>query len=395
MGVTREKNMQKFIALCALCAFASALPSDFHNDVILGRRAAKAVNTPCGCFSSACKVTAPTNGGMGDCKDTMASGSTCTPTCGSDFTKVGTTSTCTNTVLTKPVCQGKPCTGLTDAKVQPTHGTKDAACANKVTAGTMNSGDTCGFTCATGYVVATTTKCEATVITMGSCKVKTCDFSAVPTNGAVGTCTKTVGGLTAASCTPTCKTGYTASGTRQCGANGVTPAVGAAGNNFACTANACTAASINAAVSAATTASIAWTGSAKPTGTMPTYGGTLSSGGSGVLTCKTGYTATKALGCAAGVVTAGECKLKTCDFSAVPANGAVGDCTKTVGGLTAASCTPTCKTGYTASGTRQCGANGVTPAVGAAGNNFKCTANACTAASINAAVSSATTASIA
>merc|ERR1711939_634812 len=115
MGVTREKNMQKFIALCALCAFASALPSDFHNDVILGRRAAKAVNTPCGCFSSACK-------------DTMASGSTCTPTCGSDFTKVGTTSTCTNTVLTKPVCQGKPCTGLTDAKVQPTHGTKDAAC---------------------------------------------------------------------------------------------------------------------------------------------------------------------------------------------------------------------------------------------------------------------------
>merc|ERR1712230_38921 len=368
MGVTREKNMQKFIALCALCAFASALPSDFHNDVILGRRAAKAVNTPCGCFSSACKVTAPTNGGMGDCKDTMASGSTCTPTCGSDFTKVGTTSTCTNTVLTKPVCQGKPCTGLTDAKVQPTHGTKDAACANKVTAGTMNSGDTCGFTCATGYVVATTTKCEATVITMGSCKVKTCDFSAVPTNGAVGTCTKTVGGLTAASCTPTCKTGYTASGTRQCGANGVTPAVGAAGNNFACTANACTAASINAAVSAATTASIAWTGSAKPTGTMPTYGGTLSSGGSGVLTCKTGYTATKALGCKAGVVTAGECKLKTCDFSAVPANGAVGDCTKTVGGLTAASCTPTCKTGYTASGTRQCGANGVTPAVGAAGN---------------------------
>merc|ERR1719181_2433549 len=259
----------------------------------------------------------------------------------------------------------------------------------------MNSGATCGFTCATGYVVATTTKCEATVVTMGSCKVKTCDFSTVPTNGAVGDCTKTVGGLTAASCTPTCKTGYTASGTRACGANGVTPAVGAAGNNFACTANACTAASINAAVSASTTASIAFTGTPKPTGAIGAYTGTLSSGGSGVLTCKPGYTATKALGCAAGVVTAGECKVKTCDFSAVPTNGAVGDCTKTVGGLTAASCTPTCKTGYTKSGTRACGANGVTPAVGAAGNNFACTANACTAASINAAVSSSTTASIA
>merc|ERR1711959_95195 len=440
MGVTREKNMQKFIALCALCAFASALPSDFHNDVILGRRAAKAVNTPCGCFSSACKVTAPTNGGMGDCKDTMASGSTCTPTCGSDFTKVGTTSTCTNTVLTKPVCQGKPCTGLTDAKVQPTHGTKDAACANLVTAGTMNSGATCGFTCATGYVVATTTKCEATVITMGSCKVKTCDFSAVPTNGAVGDCTKTVGGLTAASCTPTCKTGYTASGTRACGANGVTPAVGAAGNNFACTANACTAASINAAVSSTTTASIAWTGSAKPTGTMPTYGGTLSSGGSGVLTCKSGYTASKTLGCAAGVVTAGKCeqdcatalakpssmtftgtptctagnKLKggttctwgtptagntctvatckdgtltqstcaktTCDCTTAVANGAKGDCTATQ--AQGSSCQKVCNSGYEANVNTKCACSNV----GVKTDTFSCkakTPDTCTVTQTN------------
>merc|ERR1712226_155177 len=214
---------------------------------------------------------------------------------------------------------------------------------------------------------------------MGSCKVKTCDFSAVPTNGAVGDCTKTVGGLTAASCTPTCKTGYTVSGTRACGANGVTPTAGTTGNNFACNANACTAASINAAVSTSTTASIAFTGTPKPAGTIGAYTGTLASGGSGVLTCKTGYTATKALGCAAGVVTAGECKLKTCDFSAVPA----------------ASCTPTCKTGYTVSGTRACGANGVTPTAGTTGNNFACTANACSAASINAAVSTSTTASIA
>jgi len=440
MGVTREKNMQKFIALCALCAFASALPSDFHNDVILGRRAAKAVNTPCGCFSSACKVTAPTNGGMGDCKDTMASGSTCTPTCGSDFTKVGTTSTCTNTVLTKPVCQGKPCTGLTDAKVQPTHGTKDAACANLVTAGTMNSGATCGFTCATGYVVATTTKCEATVITMGSCKVKTCDFSAVPTNGAVGDCTKTVGGLTAAACTPTCKTGYTASGTRACGANGVTPAVGAAGNNFACTANACTAASINAAVSSTTTASIAWTGSAKPTGTIGAYAGTLSSGGSGVLTCNAGYTASKTLGCAAGVVTAGKCEqdcatalakpssmtftgtptctvggtLKggttctwgtpsagntctvatckdstltqstcaktTCDCTTAVANGAKGDCTATQ--AQSSSCQKVCNSGYEANVNTKCACSNV----GVKTDTFSCkakTPDTCTVTQTN------------
>merc|ERR1712072_732928 len=153
MGVTREKNMQKFIALCALCAFASALPSDFHNDVILGRRAAKAVTTPCGCFSTDCKVTAPTNGAMGDCKTTMNSGSTCTPTCNNGFTKVGTTSSCTNTALTKPTCQGKPCTGLTDAKVLPAGATKTVACATLVTATVMNSGTTCGFTCPANQVV--------------------------------------------------------------------------------------------------------------------------------------------------------------------------------------------------------------------------------------------------
>merc|ERR1711904_456356 len=193
MGVTREKNMQKFIALCALCAFASALPSDFHNDVILGRRAAKAVTTPCGCFSSACKVTAPTNGAMGDCKATMASGSTCTPTCGSDYTKVGTTYTCTNTALTGVSCQGKPCA--------------------------ISSG---------------------AAITLGSCKasywdgVDTYAKASDAGAGGAGDCGKTL--ALGGTCTPATKTGYTCTGKVTCSSTSAANTKGTKTENFACTA---------------------------------------------------------------------------------------------------------------------------------------------------------------
>merc|ERR1712072_501300 len=386
MGGTREKNMQKFIALCALCAFASALPSDFHNDVILGRRAAKGVTTPCGCFSTDCKVTAPTNGAMGDCKTTMNSGSTCTPTCNNGFTKVGTTSSCTNTALTKPTCQGKPCTGLTDAKVLPAGATKTVACAALVTATVMNSGTTCGFTCPANQVVDKTTNCEATVLTLGSCKASYCSgvdtyakSSDISGPGA-GDCGKTL--ALGGTCTPAAKTGYTCTGKVTCASTSSANTLAVKSENFACTANACT------GITAAPTS-----GAANGCTT------TLNSGSTCSPTCNAGYTLTGGVAgkrsCTAGKLTDVTCKLKTCDFSTVPTNGAVGDCTKTFGGGSATkSCTPTCKTGYTASGTRTCGVNGVTPAVGAAGNNFKCDANACTAASINAAVSTTTTASI-
>merc|ERR1711871_1814723 len=47
----------------------------------------------------------------------------------------------------------------------------------------------------------------------------------------------------------------------------------------------------------------------------------------------------------------------TCDASAAPTNGAVGDCTSTL--AAGASCTPTCNTGYTRSGQTTCGFGGV------------------------------------
>merc|ERR1711990_1127024 len=425
MGVTREKNMQKFVPLCALFAFASALPSDFHNDVILGRRAAKAVTTPCGCFSSACKVTAPTNGAMGDCKATMASGSTCTPTCGSDYTKVGTTYTCTNTALTGVSCQGKPCAISSGAAVTPAGATATGACTTLINAKTMTSGTSCGFTCPANQVVDKTTTCSATAITLGSCKASYCDgvdtYAKASDAGAKdkGDCgtTLALGGT----CTPGSKSGYTCTGKVTCSSTSAANTKGTKTENFACTASACTGLSApasgavgdctstlnsgstctptcNAGYTKVGTTRSCLTGTvtdvkceqdcatalAKPTtpAGITFTGGTCTVGGKlkGGATCSWGTpnagNTCSAVKCTAGSLTGGTCAKTTCDFSAVPTNGAVGDCTKTVGGgSSAVSCTPTCNSGYTASGARTCCVNGVTPAVGAAGNNFVCTAN--------------------
>merc|ERR1711990_833995 len=311
MGVTREKNMQKFVPLCALFAFASALPSDFHNDVILGRRAAKAVTTPCGCFSSACKVTAPTNGAMGDCKATMASGSTCTPTCGSDYTKVGTTYTCTNTALTGVSCQGKPCAISSGAAVTPAGATATGACTTLINAKTMTSGTSCGFTCPANQVVDKTTTCSAKVITLGSCKASYCDgvdtYAKASDAGAggAGDCGKTL--ALGGTCTPATKTGYTCTGKVTCSSTSAANTKGTKTENFACTAKptACAISSGAAVTPAGATA----------TGACTTLvnAKTMTSGASCGFTCPANQVVDKTTTCKDTVITLGSCKASYCD----------------------------------------------------------------------------------
>merc|ERR1712159_85767 len=396
MGVTREKNMQKFIALCALCAFASALPSGFHNDVILGRRAAKAVTTPCGCFSSACKVTAPTNGGMGDCKDTMADGSTCTPTCGSDYTKVGTTYTCTKTALTGVSCQGKPCTISSGAAVTPTGATATAGCNTLINAKSMTSGASCGFTCPANQVVDKQTTCKDTVLTLGSCKASYCsgvDTYAKASDagaGGAGDCGKTL--ALGGTCTPATKTGYTCTGKVTCSSTSVANTKGTKTENFQCTAKQCTGLSAPANGKVGDCTSTLNSGSTctptcdsgytkvgttrsclagtvtdvkcekdctttlvKPTApTGITFGvgdtctgqagNTLKGGASCIWGAPSaGNTCTTAT-CKGGTLTQSTCAKTTCDCGTAPTNGAVGDCTKTQAQST--TCQKTCNSGY-------------------------------------------------
>ena len=68
-------------------------------------------------FSQSCDAsTAPTNGGAGNCTNSLASGWTCQPTCNSGYTVSGTSS-CTLGTLTAAKCV-KQKSASCDAKIQ-------------------------------------------------------------------------------------------------------------------------------------------------------------------------------------------------------------------------------------------------------------------------------------
>merc|ERR1712072_244679 len=335
-------NMQKSLLLgvVAICAMASAIPSDFNNDVILGRRAATTVGAPCPCYSSACKVVLPTNGVSGTCSSTLAHGSKCKPGCADGYTVTGTDYTCTLGVLGKLTgCLGKPCTGLTTAKVQPAGATATVACAALVTAKTMLSGSTCGFTCPANKVTATSTTCTAGVLTIGTCKASYCNLETAGLNadgavlskaeGGAGDCVKEA--ALGSTCTPKVKTGYTCTGKVSCSSTSAAGTTGTVTENFSCTAAPCDA-------------------SAAPTnGAVGDCTKSLASGSNCQPTCSTGFTVSGKSTCTAGKLTAATCKANTCDFSGAIAGATIpAGCKTTAAGGT---CTPTCNTGYKASGT--------------------------------------------
>ena len=79
---------------------------------------------------------------------------------------------------------------------------------------------------------------------------------------------------------------------------------------------------------------------------------TLASGSSCTPTCDTGYTVSGASSCLDRVLTSATCAANPCDASGAIANGNLNDCTSSL--ASGASCTPTCDSGYTLTGTRSC-----------------------------------------
>ena len=103
---------------------------------------------------------APTNGAVGDCTSTLASGSTCQPTCNTGYTVSGTSS-CYDGTLTAATCSASPC----DASAAPANGAV-GDCTS-----TLASGSTCQPTCNTGYTVSGTSSCLAGTFTTAECSV--------------------------------------------------------------------------------------------------------------------------------------------------------------------------------------------------------------------------------
>jgi len=155
--------------------------------------------------------THPKNGAIGSCSDTLASGSTCQPTCDSGYTISGSSS-CTTGSLTAATCEADPC----DASAAPVNGAV-GDCTD-----TLASGSTCQPTCDSGYTISGSSSCTTGSLTAGTCEADPCDASAAPTNGGVGDCTDTL--ASGSTCQPTCDSGYTVSGSSSCTTGSLTAA---------------------------------------------------------------------------------------------------------------------------------------------------------------------------
>jgi len=103
--------------------------------------------------------TPPKNGAIGSCSDTLASGSTCQPTCDSGYTISGSSS-CTTGSLTAATCEADPC----DASAAPVNGAV-GNCTD-----TLASGSKCQPTCDSGYTVSGSSSCTAGVLTAATCE---------------------------------------------------------------------------------------------------------------------------------------------------------------------------------------------------------------------------------
>jgi len=93
-------------------------------------------------------ATPPQDGGVGDCTDTLISGSTCQPTCDPGFTASGATS-CTDRVLTRTLCIGASC----DASAALANGGLGDCTAS------LADKSSCSPSCNTGYALVGARTC--------------------------------------------------------------------------------------------------------------------------------------------------------------------------------------------------------------------------------------------
>ena len=86
-------------------------------------------------------------------------------------------------------------------------------------------------------------------------------------------------------------------------------------------------------------------------------------------TCNSGYVASGPSSCAGNVLTAATCVTEpTCDASAAPANGGVGNCTSSL--ASGSTCQPTCNSGYAVSGPSSCDGGALTAATCGCANGY-------------------------
>jgi hypothetical protein len=266
--------------------------------------------TPQTCVPKSCSVVPPPHGTIGNCSDTLASGSSCELACDAGYELVGTATSCSRGTLTAQTCQPSSCT------IQAPSG---GAMGNCTTA--LPSGASCQFTCAEGYLlIGSSTSCGSGLATLQSCYPKPCVVHA-PMNGGLGICPSVLN--SGSTCQFGCNSGYTKVGTAtSCDLGQVTAQT--------CTANACSV-------------------PVPANGSHGSCPASMSSGQSCQITCNWGYTRSgTATSCTVGTLTSQTCYPSPCALAA-PANGQMGNCPASL--PSGQNCSFQCDGGYSPSAT--------------------------------------------
>lgn len=109
---------------------------------------------------NACDATTIHDGAIGNCTDTLVSGSSCQPTCNTGYTVSGASS-CLDRVLTRAMCSPNPC----NASAPPINGAV-GDCTNS-----LASGSSCQPTCDEGYYASGLSMCSLGTVTAAVCSL--------------------------------------------------------------------------------------------------------------------------------------------------------------------------------------------------------------------------------
>jgi hypothetical protein len=269
----------------------------------------KGVLFPATCSPSSCVFKAPDNGVADACPNTLAHGTSCSPKCNSGYSLLGLSS-CVFGALSSATCAPNPC-----AVQAPVNGNL-GSCSPQLT----HSG-TCVPGCNVGYSVNGVSSCSLGTFTSASCSPASCTAQA-PINGTFGTCQGQL--KHGETCAPTCNEGYAVSGLSTCNMGSLSTAVC---NPLSCTTEAPT------------------------NGASGNCQGKLQHGGICAPACDTGYSLVGLSSCSFGTFSTATCVPSNCTLEA-PANGVRGNCSTNM--IHGDSCSPTCNAGYVLSGPSSC-----------------------------------------
>eukprot|EP00939_MAST-03C_sp_MAST-3C-sp1_P001660 g1660.t1 len=153
-------------------------------------------------------IAAPTNGAIGNCSGTLASGSSCSVACNAGFTASAVLACSSGTLGSVPTCDQDCTSGLFSA---PTNGSLGACTVD------LASGSSCNYACNSGFTLSEASACsQGALVSEGTCLADcvAAESEDIPGNATVGTCNTTI--ASGGSCAFACFQNFSLGGITRC-----------------------------------------------------------------------------------------------------------------------------------------------------------------------------------